>query len=257
VRRYSAARLKTKVIHMKRILLGLISLAVTFPLLAQRGSAPPTGVSPAMAKMFGEIKTFTAQAESRVLDKEQKEVAAIPMTLALRDGKLRAEMDLTQVKGGAVPPDAVAMLKQAGLDKMVTLVDSAKKSGLMIYPGAQACAELPNAQEELSSTEESSEVGKEMLGAHTCKKIKIVVTDSKGRKSETFVWQAADLKNFPIQIETHQKSTTTVVKFQDPKFEAPAAAQFEVPANYTHYANFQELMQAAMMKMFSGAAGAK
>ena len=50
-----------------------------------------------------------------------------------------------------------------------------------------------------------------------------------------------------------QQSNTLIVKFQPPKLETPEAALFEVPVSYTKYPSVQALMQAAMMKMFSGA----
>jgi hypothetical protein len=37
--------------------------------------------------------------------------------------------------------------------------------------------------------------------------------------------------------------------------ETPDAALFETPSDYTKYDSVQALMQAAMMKMFSGAGG--
>src|ERR1041385_8845785 len=126
---------------MKRILLALASIAIAFPTLAQRGT-PPTGISAAMVKMFGDIKAFTAHAESRVLDKDQKEVASIPMTFSLRGEKLRAEWDLAQVKSTSIPQDAAGMFKQAGLDKWVILADSTNKSGVILFPTAQAITDL-------------------------------------------------------------------------------------------------------------------
>jgi hypothetical protein len=59
------------------------------------------------------------------------------------------------------------------------------------------------------------------------------------------------LKNFPVQMEMKQKANTVLVKFQDPKLEAPPASQFEIPASYSKYPSFQAMLQAAMLKMFS------
>src|SRR6266511_218626 len=102
---------------MKRFLFAFALGATVFSASAQRG-APQTGINAAMIKMFGDIKAFTAQAEARLLDREQKEISLMPMTLSLRDGKLRADTDLSQVKGGSIPAEAAAMMKQAGMDKM-------------------------------------------------------------------------------------------------------------------------------------------
>ena len=90
-----------------------------------QGNAPAAGINAAMLKLFGDIKAFTAKAEARLLDENQKEISALPMTMALRDNKLRADMDMSQVKGGSIPPEAAGMLKQAGMDRMVTVVQFA------------------------------------------------------------------------------------------------------------------------------------
>ena len=237
------------VIRMKRLLSILTLVVCTASALAQ--NAPQTGINAAMIKMFGDTKAFNAKAEVRVLDKDQKETSSIPMTMGLREGKLRAEMDLAEAKMAGLPPDAVPMLKQAGMDKMISLVQPDKKITTLVYPNIQSYVEMPVAEEEVSGTVESKDLGEEKIGTHTCKKVKLTSTDAKGKTQEAFVWQAKDLKNFPVQMEMKQKSNTVIVKFQDPKFEAPPASQFELPASYTKYANFQGMMQAAMMKMFS------
>ena len=241
---------------MKRLLVALTLAGFAISASAQmRGPSP--GINPRMLKMFGDTKAFSAAAEVRLLDKDQKEIATMPMTMALRDGKLRSEMDMSQVKGASIPPEAAAMMKQAGMDKMVTLIHPDKKATIISYPGLQSYAEVPFTEDEAAEEKvESTEVAKESIDGHPCVKTKFTSTDSKGKVREAFVWQATDLKKFPLQMEMAQRSQTVIVKLQPPKLETPAAALFDVPASHTKYPNVQALMQAAMMKMFSGA-GAK
>ena len=239
---------------MKRILTALVIASFGFTASAQMG-APNTGINAAMLKLFGDTKAFTAKAEARVLDKEQKEVATLPMTMSLLDDKLRAEMDLTQAKSAQMPAEAAAMMKQAGMDKMITIVRGDKKATLLCYPGAQAYAEMPFSESESAESKvEITEVGKEPIDGHPCVKMKLSSTDSKGRPQEAFVWQATDLKKFPIQMQMAQRANTVIVKFEAPKLEKPAASLFDAPEGHTKYPNAQALMQAVMMKMFSGAA---
>lgn len=241
---------------MKRIFLIATFLVSGFAACAQRG-APQTGINAAMIKMFGDVKAFTAAADVHLLDKDLKETSTMPMTFALRDGKMRADMDLGEAKGASIPPEAAAMMKQAGMDKMVTLIQPDKKVTTLMYPNAQAYAEMPVNEEENGNDKfESTELGTETVDGHPCKKVKLTSTDSKGKTQEALVWQATDLKNFPIKMQMAQKSNTVLVNFRNPKLESPPASQFEVPASYTKYPSMQALMQAAMMKMFSGA-GAK
>src|SRR5204862_3125893 len=134
---------------------------------------------------------------------------------------------------------AMPRLKQARRDKMISLVQHDKQGTKLSYPNVHSYVEMPVAEEEVSDTVESKNMGEEKVGTHTCKKVKLTSTDAKGKTQEAFVWQAKDLKDFPVQMEMKQKSSTVIVKFQDPKFEAPPASQFELPASYTKYANFQ------------------
>jgi len=242
---------------MKRFLVALTLTSFAVSAFAQMRGGPSTGINARMLKMFGDTKAFSANAEARILDKDQKEVTTMPMTMALRDGKLRSEMDVSQVKGSGMPPEAAAMMKQAGMDKMVTLVRPDKKATIISYPGLQSYAEVPFSEDEAAEEKvESTEVGKEPIDGHPCVKTKFTSTDSKGTTREAFVWQATDLKKFPLQMQMVQRSQTLIVKFQPPKFETPDAALFDMPAGYTKYPSVQALMQAAMMKMFGGA-GAK
>lgn len=234
---------------MKRFILFFALAAFTLSAFGQ--GAPQTGINAAMIKMFGDIKAFSAKADVRVLDQEQKETSAMPMTMALRDGKLRTEMDLSEVKMAGVPPEAAAMMKQAGMDKMVSLIQPEKKVTTLVCPNLRAYADLPVTEEELGDTVETKELGEEKINGHACKKIRLTSTDAKGKTHEATVWRAKDLKDFPVQMEMKQKSNTVVVKFQDPKLETPAASQFEIPSSYAKYASFQAMMQAAVMKMLS------
>jgi len=238
---------------MKTLFTALALCVLVSTATAQGGGKSP-GINAAMLKMFGETKAFTVQAEARMLDKHQKEVSALPMTLAMRDGKMRADMDLSALKGGGMPAEATAMLKESGMDRMSTLLLPDKKVSTILYPGLQSYAEVPISQEEeFNGKIETTEMGKETIDGQACKKLKLTTTDADGKTQEAFVWQATGWKNFPAQIQMAQKSNTLIVKFQEPKLTPPVAAQFDIPAGYKKYDSVQALMQAAMMKMFSGA----
>ncbi len=218
-------------------------------------SSPPTGVNAEMLKLFGDTKAFSAQATARLLDKDQKETLSMPISMALRDGKLRSELNMSEMQGNAIPAEMAGMMKQAGMDHMITLVLPDKKATIISYPGLKSYAEMPFSENEKKEEKvEFTDVGKETLDGHPCLKKKLTTTDSKGRPQEMFVWQATDLKNFPIQMELPQRSNKLVVKFQPPKLETPDAALFALPAGYTKYDSMQAMMQAAMMKMFSNGA---
>ncbi len=217
-------------------------------------SGPGTGINAAMLKLFGDTKAFSAKARAQMFDQNQKEVSSMPMSIALRDGKMRADIDMTDVKMGGMPAEAAAMIKPAGMDKMVTIVQPQQKVTLLLYPTLLSYAEIPTKEDDFSGKMETAEVGKETIDGQACRKMKLTATDASGKVQEAFVWQATGLKNFPIQMQMAQKANTLIVKFENPKLETPEASLFEAPAGYTKYPNMQAMMQAAMMKMF-GAGG--
>jgi outer membrane lipoprotein-sorting protein len=79
-----------KVTPMKKII-SAVALVASLVSASAQFSTPPTGVNAEMLKLFGDTKAFSAKATARLLDKDQKETLTMPLTMALRDGKLRSE----------------------------------------------------------------------------------------------------------------------------------------------------------------------
>lgn len=238
---------------MKQHMLAIALAALTaITARAQMGGAPNTGINATILKMFGDTKAFTAKGEVQMTDESGKMVSAMPVTWALLDGKLRADMDMTQMKGGAMPAEAVGMLKQTGMDKMQVLITPEKKT-LIVYPGLQAYAPAPDVQGQAEGKMETTELGKETVDGHPCVKKKLTMTDADGKTQEALLWSATDLKNFPIKMEMKQQRNTMQIRFDAPSFDKPDAKLFEIPASYTRHESIQGLMQSAMMKMFGGA----
>jgi hypothetical protein len=218
------------------------------------------GWNTAMTRLFGDVKAFSARAEMRVLDQADKETMRMDMGFALLDGKVRMEIDMGQMKSALLPPDAGASLKQMGMDRLTTLVLPDKKAIYIIYPGLQAYVDMPLPEEEVAAASkdfkiDKTTVGKESIDGHPCVKNKVVMTDDKGAKREVLVWEAADLKNFPLQMRLDEKGTNIVVRYKNVQFTKPESKQFEAPAGFARHTDFQQLMQVAVQKMLSGAAG--
>src|SRR6266542_5770604 len=68
---------------------------------AQMPSGGPPGWNAAMTKLFGDVKAFSAKAELRALDKAGQPAIQMPMNFALRDNKVRMDIDMTLLKGRA------------------------------------------------------------------------------------------------------------------------------------------------------------
>ena len=176
---------------------------------------------------------------------------------AMLDGKVRAEIDLSQIKSKEMPPEAAASLKQMGMDKMVSVVLPEKKSTLVIYPSLRSYAEVPMSKDDASTIDtkykiETTKLGTETLDGHACVKNKVIVTGEKGDKHEAIVWNATDMKDFPLQMQMNQNEATVVMRYSNIQLVRPDAKQFEAPAGFTKHASVEQMMQGAMLKMLGG-----
>jgi len=99
---------------------------------------------------------------------------------------------------------------------------------------------------------EKSKLGAEVIDGHPCEKNKGTVIDGKGARQEAVVWNATDLKSFPVQMQMNQREATVIMHFQDIKLLKPEAKLFETPSGFTKHESMEKLMQAAMAKMLGG-----
>lgn len=221
------------------------------------GGGPNFGGS--MSRLFGDNKAFSA-----ALEIESKGGPAgdttIPGKLSFDDGKSRFEMDMSKMKNSKMPPAAMEQMKAMGMDQMVVISRPDKKTSYMVYPGLSAYAETPLRNAE--STDgvdkykvETTELGKETLDGHPCVKNKVVVTDDKDQKHESTVWNATDLKTFPIKIETAERGSPVVMLFKDIKLSKPETKLFEAPEGFKKYDSMMALMQEEVMKRMGGPGG--
>jgi hypothetical protein len=242
---------------MTSLLLAMTLAVCEGPAVAQPfgGGGPPPGSDPFLVKLFGKVTAFSATAE---MSTEGMGAPAMEMTMSMLDGKTRNEVDMTRSR---MPAQAVAQMKQMGMDKVVMLGLPAKQEMLVIYPGLQAYAEQAynGAQASTASSDakiETTSLGSDTIDNHACDKSKVVVTDKDGNKHEATVWYATDLKRFPIQIQMAEPTGgTATMKFKDVKFDKPDASLFDAPAGYTKYSSVQELMQTEVMKRLGGGGG--
>ena len=196
-----------------------------------------TGVNAAFVKLFGSVSAFTAKVETRVLDRSENQVVRMPMDFAALDGKVRLAIDLGQVQSKDFTASTLASLKQAGMDRVVSIFRPDKKVTYMIYPGVQSYQALAQSKGEAEAAEkglkvEKTALGKETLDGHPCVKHKVVVRSGKQTVLEAVTWNATDLKDFPLQVEMKPKDGTVRMHFTDVQFVRPDAQQFEIPTGY-------------------------
>ena len=210
----------------------------------------------AMAKIFGDNAAFTATMEMQ--SDQMPGGGAVAGKMSCDSGKSRFELNLGE--GGGMSSQDAAQMKSMGMDRMIMISRPDKKLHYMIYPGMQAYVEtaIPNPDAAKPASDfkvETTELGKETVDGHPCVKNKVVVTDDQGKKYESTVWNATDLKKFPVKIETTQEGHKMTLLYKDVKLAKPAATQFEPPADSKKYDSMMSLMQQEMMKRMGGGTG--
>lgn len=252
---------------MKKILVPTLAVlaASSLAALAQMKAPGSTaGVNASLTKLFGDHTAFSAKAEVHVYGPDQKEKIMTPMTFALLDNKVRVEIDMTKLVSKDIPADAAASMKEMGMERVVSIMRPDQKATFVIFPGLESVVKMPMPKEDVATYEkkpkiEKTAIGKETLDGHPCVKNRVVVTDADGHQDEATLWNATDLKDFPVQIMSKEKGDSVTIRYRDVQFAKPDAKQFATPAGYKEYDDVQSLMQGAMMKMMekAGAAGAK
>ena len=214
----------------------LLAHRVTVGQLPTAGS--PAGINTAFVKLFGDVAAFSARLDTQVLDRFQKEWVRMPVDFAVLDQKVRMDINLEQTTSKDLPASTIAGLKQAGMDRIVSIFRPDKKATFILYPVSKTYLTLPLAKGESEALEkglrmEKTALGQETIDGHSCVKNKVVVKNQQGAVLGATTWNAADLKDLPIQIETREKDTTVIMRFKKVQFSKPDALQFEVPASYT------------------------
>ncbi len=225
---------------------------------AQFGSAPggPDLGGP-MGKLFGNNQAFTAAMVFQTTDSSSN-TTTMPGKISFDAGKSRFEINMTDVQSRLIPPGASAQMKSMGLDRMVMVTRPDKKIAYLVYPGMQSYVQTALTDAESNATNgdyrmETTELGRETVDGHPCVKNRVTITARDGGKQESTVWNAKDLKNFPVKIQTTDAgATTTTMLFKNVALARPGASLFEAPSGYAKYDDVQTMVQQQLMKRMGG-----
>lgn len=246
--------------HFRTLLPILAAALCALPAWAQPGAAPGGGgMNTALLKLLGKNTTFTAKGSMRMLDGTQKEMATMPFQMAMLEDKTRIEMDMSEMKGQLMPPQVLAQMKSAGVEKNIFISRPDKKVNYIVNAGANGYVEVPFAKEELASLDtrtkvEKSSLGKETIDGHACTKNKAIVTDGDGKAHEFTTWNATDLKDFPIQLQTTENGFVVIMQYKNVQFTKTDARQFEPPIGLTKFANAEAMNAVVMQRLMNAAA---
>jgi hypothetical protein len=224
---------------------------------AELPSGNPPGLNAAMLQLFRDIPGFSSKAEVRLVEKGEKMPTTMVMSFSMLDGNVRLDLDMATVHSKQMTADTLASLKQAGLDRLTTIVRPDRKTATLVYPAVQSFVEMPMTKEEAADMQrrfriEKSRLGKETIDGHPCEKNKVMLATDSGEKQEATVWYATDLKGFPLKVEMNQPDAMLTMLYTDVKLARPEARQFEAPSGYTRHVNIELLMQSAMAKALTG-----
>lgn len=249
---------------MKRILstlaIAFVMLCVnpTHALAAQGESVQGLKYDTATRKLFGDNQNFTADIE--VVSADTNGSMSMTSRMSASESRCRFEFSVADIKGAQMPADAAAQMKAMGMDRTIVISKDNGRRVLMIYPGLSSYVEMSGMQaagaDEAEGTIDDLKVdivpiGAETVDGHKCVKNKVVVTDKQGSRHESTVWNAKDMKNYPVMISNTEAGVTITMHFRNVQFAAPSASLFEPPAGYTKYPNMQTMMQQEIMKRMS------
>jgi len=242
-----------RIFHMKRFAFTVFgcSLLASVSLAQLPGGQPPPDPCAALAKFFNKDAEFTASAKVVVVGKKASDNQTMVMRFAVSGRKMRNEMDMTKM--GNIPASDLAGMKQMGMDQMVILALPEKPATYMVFPNLKSYCDMPTSGKgNPEGKVEKTELGGDTVEKHACKKSKLTFTDKDGKTAEAIVWEATDLKNFPIQYQTVENEQTTTTTFSDIKMDKPDASLFDLPEGYKKYGNMQEMMMGNMQRLLQG-----
>jgi hypothetical protein len=197
----------------------------------------PAGLNAAFVKLFGDVSAFSARVDTQVLDKSGQEWVRMPMDFAALDNKVRIDIDLEQTVSRDLPASLITGLKNAGMQRIISIFRPDQKTTFILYPGAKKYMTMALAKGETEAMQkglqvEKTALGKEKIDGHACVKNKVIIKNDKGPVLEATTWNAPDLKDLPIQIETQEKDKRVIMRLTKVQFDKPDASRFDVPKDY-------------------------
>ncbi len=222
------------------------------------GAAGPAGMSAALTKLFGANTAFSAKGDMQVTDASHQEMAFWPMDFSVLDRRIRVEIDLTQTRNKDMPAGTAATLKKIGMSEVISIIRPDKKQVYVIYPDQRVMLAMPLPREDYEGSEKAPKItktalGKETIDGHPCVKNRVLISGANGQSAEAITWDATDLKDLPIQIQTQEKDSTSLIRFKQIQFARPAEGLFEPPSGFTRYDNPDDLKMGVMKKMMDSA----
>jgi len=117
------------------------------------------------------------------------------------------------------------------------LMDLAQHANYMVM-GSGMCMQMAASGQQHNpfsdaqgATIDRTPVGSDTVDGHACKVENLTVTPRDGKPAKMKVWEAEDLKGFPVKVEMQSSSGPITVQYKDVSFAEPPASLFTHPDN--------------------------
>lgn len=152
-----------------------------------------------------------------------------------------ATMVMTGSAMGPHAPQGDMKIYRSG-DKMRTnigtmgysVIDMSQHTMYMVMAQGMCMQMTPRSQQNPFAEQGSVErtpAGTDTVDGHSCKVENVTVTPQNGTPTKMKVWEADDLRGFPVKVEIESSRGPITVTYKDVSFDAPAASLFTHPDN--------------------------
>jgi hypothetical protein len=243
-----------KLLDPRTIFLGLLGLMTVYivPVQAQMGSgaSPMPGLDSALRVIFGKDRAFSATTVTVIKGGGQN--MTMKAAVSVLDGMTRTEIDMADIKGAMVPPQALAQIQALHMDKIVTLIINDGNTSVVIYPGMNACVETPTSGSEDAGDCAISVTGvsdDEIDGRKLLKK-EIEVNCKIFEQQKFTVWEDKSQPAMPVRLATEQNGVNLTMTLSDVKTAKPDSQLFVPPLEFQKFDSMQALMSHVQKQMF-------
>jgi hypothetical protein len=166
-------------------------------------------------------------------------------------------VNLNQITSSSMGEQGLAMFKQAGMDQVVSILRPDRKVSIVSFLPAKVFTQEPMSAEDVAGFSlkyevKLTELGRETIDNHACIKSQVTVSSSRGEKIQGTVWQATDMKNFPVKILLPEGDSTIEMRFRDVKLQKPDSTAFEAPAGFARFESMEKLIQSRLASFLGG-----
>lgn len=131
--------------------------------------------------------------------------------------------------------DKMRMSMPGGTGYMI--MDLSQHTSYMVM-GTGMCMQMPASGQQSNpfsqaqgATIERSPAGTDTVDGQACKVENLTVTPQNGQPTKMKVWEAEDLKGFPVKVEMQSSRGPITVLYKDVSFSEPEASLFTHPDN--------------------------